>query len=138
MIDLKTGRFILGEGLEVWPGMKREDFRETELYEKYVNEFDKKIQNKIYYGLLLEEVDGFELDITLDFSEYDDYLENIHIEKRDWQICEVPPVYEKIGRANNYEYENSILRYLNEFLSSQMRGQIEGGRELTYSYKWGG
>lgn len=136
MIDLETGRFILGEGLEVWPGMKLEDFKKTDLYNLHTSERDKSDKNEIYYRLTLNEIDGFELNIVLDFSPHDDYLENILINKKGWFVHEME-TEEKIGPSNNFEYENSVLTYLNEFLSSQMEGQIEGGRELTYSYKWG-
>ena len=135
MIDLETGRFILGEGLEVWPGMKLEDFKKTDLYNVYTSEDDKSDKNESMYRLKPQKIDGFELDISLMFQ-IDDYLTYIVIEKKGWFVHEME-TEEKIGPSNNFEYENSVLTYLNEFLSSQMEGQIEGGRELTYSYKWG-
>lgn len=130
MIDLKTGKFIFGEGKEIYPGMKLEDFKKTALYLK---ELLKEGERILY--LKPQIIDGFELTLDLVFDN-DSYLEDIWIEKKDWYVHELE-TEEKIGRSDNYEYEYSVLDYLNKFLMSQIEGQVEGGRELWFDYKWG-
>ncbi|NLK62110.1 MAG: hypothetical protein GX287_01540 [Fusobacteria bacterium] len=135
MIDLKTGKFILGEGLEVYPGMKLEDFKKTELYKSYTIDRKKTDKNEWIYPLTIGKIDGFELNINIFFDD-DGYLEDIEISKKGWYVHEIE-TEEKIGRSNNYEYEYSVLDYLNKFLMSQIEGSVEGGRELWFDYKWG-
>lgn len=136
MIDLKTGKFILGEGKEVYPGMKLEDFKKTVIYEKELsNKQDKNDKNEMVYPLITQKIDNFELHFTLMFDK-DEYLKYIEISKKGWYVHEIE-TEEKIGRSNNYEYEYSVLDYLNKFLMSQIEGQVEGGRELWFDYKWG-
>jgi len=132
MLDTETGKFVIKEGKEVYPGMKREEFKKTSLYKENVDEVNK---DNIYYPLNIEKVDGFNVRIVIGFSPYDDYLEKIKIEKRSWRVSR--PTTKKIGRGNDFEYERSVKRYLDRFLAKQLEGNIEGGRELWFDFDWG-
>ncbi len=137
MIDLHTGKFAFGEWKKLYPGMKLEDFKRTKLYEnELMYDSDKSDINEIYYLLKPQNIDGFEVNIELSFD-FDEYLDRIKIEKKDWEIDESECETAKIGIDNNYEYEYSVLEYLNKFLIKQINKRVEGGRELRFGYKWG-
>jgi len=138
MIDLETGRFSFGEGKELYPGMKLEDFKQSVLYERELrHEWRKTDENEVFYSLKPQVIDGFEMYMRLHFSSHDDFLEDIIIEKENWEVDEGKPTDKKIGRGNNYEYEYSVLSYLHEFLANQLEGAVEDGRELSFDRDWG-
>ena len=137
MIDKETGRFVLGEGKKVYPGMNLTDFKETVLFEEeLMDEKDKTEENEYIYRLKLQNIDGFKLRVSLIFD-FDNFLKYIEIEKSDWRVPEKGPVEEKVGRGNNFEYEYSVLNYLHKFLAKQLEGSVEDGRELWFDYEWG-
>ena len=69
MIDLKTARFILREGVELYPGMTREDFFKWLLYETQLSdESDKENPKRRTYFLKVQNVNGFQMCINIRIS----------------------------------------------------------------------
>lgn len=132
MLDLKTGRFVLREGIELYPGMTREDFFKSPLYQtELYHESDKEDPKEYSYFLKTQNIDGFEMSLDIYVSDYD-YVDRIEITKPefyDW------PDWPKGISEEDYAY--SIKRYNDEFLERQIRGNIRAGNELWFDYEWG-
>lgn len=131
MIDLKSGRFSWGEGYALWPGMTRSDFEGSELYASELPEAVKKEPEKYICSPRTQNIDGFEMDMLLSFDQ-DDFLESITIAHPDNFTWESWPV-----DRDDREYLQFIKSYNDRFLATQMQGQIEGGRELSFDFEWG-
>ena len=135
MIDLKTGRFILREGVELYPGMTRDDFFKSSLYKTQLfRESDKENTRKRSYDLKVQEIDGFQMQMCIYLSnddEYGDYINEIEMTK--------PEFYDwPDGWPSDWnDYAYSIKKYNDEFLQKQIQGNIREGKELWFDYEWG-
>lgn len=135
MIDLKTGRFVLREDVELYPGMKREDFLNSPLFKtELYRESDKEKTRKFSYDLKTQNIDGFKMSITIYFEdddEYGDYVDMIEITK--------PEFYDwPDGWPNDWNsYAYSIKKHNDEFLEKQIQNRIREGKELWFDYDWG-
>lgn len=132
MIDLNTGRFVLREGVELYPGMTREDFFKSPLYlTELYHESDRIDPINPSYFLKTQKIDGYEMSIEIHIS-YHDYVDRIEITKPefyDW------PDWPKGISESDYAY--SIKKYNDEFLQKQIQGNIREGNELWFDYDWG-
>ena len=137
MIDLKTGRFVLREGVEVYPGMTREEFFKSPLYQtELFRERDRENPRERSYDIKDQIIDGYEMSMTIWISnddEYGDYVEEIEMTKP--EFYDWPNGWPKDIREEDYAY--SIKRYNDEFLQKQIQGNIREGKELWFEYEWG-
>ena len=135
MIDLETGRFVLRKGMELYPGMTREEFFESPFYKEEIRwKKDKDNPREECYHIKTQEIDGYKMDMDIYFSnddEYGDYVEEIEMTK--------PEYYDwPEGWPRDWKkYAYSIKRYNDEFLEKQIEGSIREGKELWYDYNWG-
>ena len=114
MIDMKTGRFTWGDGLELYPGMTREDFFKSKIYaEELKNEKDKENLTKWQYSLKKQNIDGMEMSVLIRFSSHD-YVEEIIITKPEFYNW--PNWPEDIPFK---EYAYGIKAYNDEFVRRQ-------------------
>ena len=133
MIDLKSGRFSWGEGYALWPGMTRKEFEASALYRDELPEAVKKgIEPFQCFALKRQEIDGFEIEVLLGFDN-DNFLETINLAHPDNYKNEKQWPYNTSDR----EHLSFIKEYNDRFLATQMQGQIEGGRELSFDFEWG-
>jgi hypothetical protein len=131
MIDLKTGRFVIKEGWELYPGMTREDFLKSPFYLTEVLSDYQKDETNFSYGLNPMEIGGYKMMLDIHIS-YHDYIDEISITKPefyDW------PDWPKDISEEDYAY--GIKRYNDEFLEKQIAGNIREGNELWFDYDWG-
>ena len=131
MIDLQTGRFEWGPGYALWPGMTRADFQAGALYENELPQAVKEEPEKYICALKTQVIDGFEMSIDL-FFDQDGYLDRIEMSRPDFYTW---PDWPK-DRSES-EIHKEIKLHNDRFLATQMGGQIEGGRELSFDYDWG-
>ena len=132
MIDLATGRFVLREGVELYPGMKREDFFKSELYQNELwDERDKDDETTPYYFIKPQMIDGFEVNLMIWISRYG-YIRKIEITKPEFHEW---PNWPKDKSEEEYAYE--IQAYHIAFLKKQIEGCIEEGEDPSFYYTWG-
>ena len=131
MIDLETGRFILREGVEIYPGMKRDDFINSKLFEDAFFKDGKVDTNKIFYDFKTQDIDGFKMELTIHFSpqNYIDRIELTHPDFYKW------PDWPKDISEKDYAY--SLKKYNDQFLMKQIEGSIREGNEIWLDYDWG-
>ena len=131
MIDLKSGRFSWGEGYALWPGMTRKEFEASALYRDELPEAVKQEPEKFICALKTQNIDGFTVDIMLGFDQ-DNYLRRVSIAHPDnYTWNDWPP------ERDQHEHLRFIKDYNDRFLATQIRGSIEGGRELSFDFEWG-
>ena len=135
MIDLETGRFVLRKGVELYPGMTREEFFNSPIYKKELLwERDREDPREECYDIKTQEIDGYKMDMEIWFSnddEYGDYINQIKMTKP--EFYDWPEGWPKDW--DSYAYE--IKRYNDEFLQKQIERSIREGKELWYDYDWG-
>ncbi|MNJ58433.1 hypothetical protein D3C77_540660 [compost metagenome] len=132
MIDLITGRFVLKEGVELFPGMTREDFFESPLYKtELYHESDKDDLKNYSYFLKTQNIDGFEMSIDIVVSSYD-YVTRIELTRPDFYDWPDWPT-----DVTEEDYAYAIKKYNDEFLQHQIQGSLREGNELWFDYDWG-
>jgi len=132
MLDLKTGRFIIGEGMEIYPGMKREDFLKTEMFKSQLyREKDYGNTTLPCYDLKVQEIDGYRMIITVWIDGFD-YIDRIEMSKPEYYDWPNWP-----EGTDEYEYAYDIKRYNDEFIESQIKGQIREGNSIWFDCDWG-
>ncbi|WP_048601966.1 hypothetical protein [Rubeoparvulum massiliense] len=132
MIDFETGRFVLREGVELYPGMTREDFFQSPLYAtELYHETNKEKPKKRSYFLKPQNIDGFVMSITIYLSSHD-YIDEVKITKP--EFYDWPNWPEDVSEE---EYAYAIKRYNDQFLASQIQGSLREGKELWFDYMWG-
>ena len=134
MLDINTGRFVMGEGLELYPGMKREDFYKSKIFkEELRHSEDKDNYTDRLYDLKVQNIDGFLMDISVMFSSHD-YLEEITLSKPEYYDW---PNWPEDKTEEEYAYE--IKAYNDAFVAKQLEGtEGMGPNEGYYPTKpWG-
>jgi hypothetical protein len=132
MLDQKTGRLSWGDGKALWPGMTHADFEQSILYkEELLDEGYKEERGGQTCFLKTQDIDGFHLSVRLRFD-HKDYLSDI--------ILTQPEFYDWPDWPSDIKQEDYLLQIKDRndrFLATQFQGQIEGGRELGFHFKWG-
>ena len=114
MLDMKTGKITWGDGLELYPGMKRTDFFESKIFkEELYHEEDKRNLTKRRYFLKIQNFDGINMAVTIRFS-LNDYVEDIIITKPEFYNW---PNWPEDIPFKKYAYE--IKAYNDEFVRRQ-------------------
>lgn len=132
MIDLTTGRFVLKEGVELYPGMTREDFFKSPLYQtELYHESDKDNPKKPNYFLKTQMIDGFEMSINIHVSHYN-YVDEIKLTRPDFYDWPDWPT-----DVTEEDYAYAIKKYNDEFLQHQIQGNLRESNELWFQYDWG-
>lgn len=134
MLDINTGRFVMGEGLELYPGMKREDFLKSKIFEEELMypEDKENLEKKIYY-IKKQNIDGFFMELTVIFSLHD-YVEEILMSKPEYYAW---PNWPDDKTEEEYAYE--IKAYNDAFVAKQLEGTEGMGPNLGYypTKPWG-
>jgi hypothetical protein len=132
MIDLITGRFILREGVELYPGMTREAFFKSPLYlTELSHESDKEDPKNSSYFTKTQNIDGYNMSLDIYISDHD-FVESIIITKPEFYNW---PDWPKAISERDYAY--TIKKYNDEFLERQIQGSIREGNELWFDFDWG-
>ncbi|WP_019640575.1 hypothetical protein [Paenibacillus fonticola] len=132
MIDLTTGRFVLREGVELFPGMTRKEFFESPLYKtELFHESDKDDLKNYSYFLKTQNIDGFEMSINIVVSSYD-YVTRIELTRPDFYNWPDWPT-----DVTEEDYAYAIKKYNDEFLQHQVQGSIREGNEISFRSSWG-
>ena len=137
MLDLETGRFYWGEGLEIYPGMSKEEFCRSKVFEtELLRPEDKEDANRETYVLRTQEIDGFRMDVAVEISLFG-YVEAIILSKPEYYNW---PNWPKDRTEKEYALE--ILEYISAFVQKQIEEGMAGKnieiRSLHYfASKWG-
>jgi len=134
MLDINTGRFVMGEGLELYPGMKREDFINSKIFkEELQHEKDKENKTKWQYALKDQIIDGMPMSVIVRFSLHD-YVEKIILSKPEYYKW---PNWPEDRTEEEYAYE--IKAYNDAFVAKQLEGTEGMGPNLGYypTKPWG-
>jgi len=134
MLDINTGRFVMGEGLEVYPGMKREEFLNSKLFKEELR-YPEDIENKKkrQYYIKEQNIDGFAMKLSIRFSLHD-YVEDIILSKPEYYDW---PNWPEDRTEEEYAYE--IKAYNDAFVAKQLEGTEGMGPNLGYypTKPWG-
>jgi len=134
MLDINTGRFVMGEGLELYPGMKREDFINSKIFKEELRyPEDKDNLTKWEYHLREINIDGFPMKSRVRFSLHD-YVEDIILSKPEYYKW---PNWPEDRSHEEYAYE--IKAYNDAFVAKQLEGTEGMGPNLGYypTKPWG-
>jgi len=134
MLDINTGRFVIGEGLELYPGMKREDFFNSKIYkEELLHEEDREDLTNRQYCLKDQVIDGMLMSVIIRFSLHD-YVEDIILSKPEYYKW---PNWPEDRTEEEYAYE--IKAYNDAFVAKQLEGTEGMGPNLGYypTKPWG-
>ena len=137
MLDMETGRFVMGEGLELYPGMTREEFLKSKIFqEELKNPEDKNDLTKWQYRLREQNIDGFQMKVAVRFS-FHDYVEEIIMSKPEYYDWPDWP-----EDKTEKEYALEIKRYNDTFVKKQVEESIKKNivkenNYNCYSGSWG-
>jgi len=134
MLDINTGRFVMGEGLELYPGMKREDFISSKIFKEELRfpEDRDNLTDRLYY-LREQNIDGFTMKVSVRFSLHG-YVKQIVMSKPEYYDW---PDWPEDCSPEEYAYE--IKAYNDAFVAKQLEGtEGMGPNEGYYPTKpWG-
>lgn len=117
MLDMETGRFVMGEGLELYPGMTREEFLKSKIFQEELLRIEDKNDLKSWsYDLRNQNIDGFLMSVTIRFSLYD-YVEEIIMSKPEYYDWPDWP-----EDKTEEEFAREIKRYNDAFVAKQVEG----------------
>lgn len=132
MIDLSTGKFTLREGVELYPGMTRDEFYLTSLFQtELYRESDKDDPGNRSYYFKPQTVDGYEMSVEVFLSDHN-YVTEIELTRPDFY--DWPNWPQDISEA---DYAYSIKKYNDDFLENQIKKSIGEGDEASFDYDWG-
>ena len=133
MLDMETGRFVMGEGLELYPGMTREEFLKSKIFqEELLRMEDKNDLQSRSYDLRNQNIDGFLMSVTIRFSLHD-YVEKIIMSKPEYYDWPDWP-----EDKTEEEYAREIKRYNDAFVAKQVEGSKGVNTNLCcHSRAWG-
>ncbi len=137
MLDLETGRFYWGDGLELYPGMSKEEFRKSKVFQcELKNEEDKNNLSKRRFHLREQNIDGFQMKVAVRISFFG-YVEEIILSKPEYYNW---PNWPKDRTEKEYALE--ILAYNDAFVRKQIEEGMAGKnieiRSLRFfASKWG-
>lgn len=137
MLDMETGRFIMGEGLELYPGMTREEFLKSKIFqEELLYSEDKKDLNSRSYDLRDQNIDGFWMSVAVRFSLHD-YVTDIILSKPEYYKWPDWP-----EDRTEREYAHEIMHYNDAFVRKQVemsiaKNIVKENDYNCYSGAWG-
>ena len=136
MLDLETGRFSWGEGLELYPGMSKEEFRKSKIFENELLRPEDKEEDCRMYDLRTQEIDGFRMDMEVRFSK-SGYVSEIFLSKPEYYKW---PNWPK--ELTEKEYALEILEYNKAFVRKQIEEGMAGKNIMIrslyfFTSKWG-
>ncbi len=137
MLDLETGRFYWGDGLELYLGMSREEFRKSKVFDtELLHPEDKEDEKCGTYDLRTQEIDGFRMDVSVEISILG-YVEEIILSKPEYYNWPNWP-----EDRTEKEYALEILAYNDAFVRKQIEEGMAGKnieiRSLRFfTSKWG-
>lgn len=132
MIQLNTGKFVLRDGVELYPGMTREEFFNSPLYQtELLRDSDKKDPGKYNYSIKPQTIDGFEMSVDIYISDYG-YVDRIELTRPDFYDWPNWP-----ANIKEADYAYDIKKYNDQFLELQLQAGVREGDELSFRYDWG-
>ncbi|GIP52984.1 hypothetical protein [Paenibacillus vini] len=132
MFDLDTGKFVIRDGVELYPGMTRETFFKSSLYQtELLRDSDRQDLGKYNYSIKPQTIDGFEMSVDIYVSDYG-YVDKIELTRPDFYDW---PHWPSNIKEADYAYD--IKRYNDRFLEHQLQESVREANELSYSYEWG-
>ncbi len=137
MLDLETGRLYWGDGLELYPGMSKEEFRKSKVFAKeLLHPEHKEDEKRRTYDLRTQEIDGFQMDVSVRISFFG-YVEEIILSKPEYYNWPNWP-----EDRTEKEYALEIQAYNMAFVRKQIEEGMAGKnieiRSLDYfASEWG-
>ena len=134
MLDMKTGRFTWGDGLELYPGMTREDFFKSKIFKEELKwSEDATDYERRDYSLRTQNIDGMDMAVLIVFS-LKNYVQEIIITKPEFYNW--PNWPEDIPFK---EYAYGIKAYNDEFVRRQTEstGGVQALPGCFPSEPWG-